>query len=579
MIHHPVTVLLVLAYGILAETPLEPRWGGVLTKHAWSTLPEHWEALSYPPVSTTIDLHIELTPQRPNALADALHEVSFPGSPKYGAHLTKEQVAELVAPHPDTLTLVMSWLEHHGVLHPSVSRSHGGGWLTAVGVPVSRANDLLSASYQLYRHTKTNETVLRTISYGLPGELHPHIQAVAPTTYFSSPRMLQHTPLMRRAGTMPVSTDLESGLARRDEPEEKYVSPSFLRWLYETLGYVPAVPDQNRLGIAGFLGQWPNPADLTLFMNEYRTDQEGAAYTVVEVGGGGYDPSKPDKEANIDVQYVEAFTAPTKTTFYSTGGDATTTEPYLNWLNQVLTEVVVPQTVSLSYGGPEDAIAPELTLAVCRLFTQLGARGASVLISTGDLGVGGEHCTDKDGNVRFRPEFPATCPYVTSVGGTTLFNPEEAAAFSGGGFSNHFQRPDYQDDVVGTFLKNLGSKYQGLYNAGGRGIPDISTQAVNFVYVYHSEPWLASGTSCSVPTAASIISLLNDYRMSKGKRPLGFLNYWLYGGGLAGLNDTKSGSNPGCGTDGFSAITGWDPVTGLGTPNFTMLEELVDDLR
>jgi tripeptidyl-peptidase-1 len=63
-----------------------------------------------------------------------------------------------------------------------------------------------------------------------------------------------------------------------------------------------------------------------------------------------------------------------------------------------------------------------------------------------------------------------------------------------------------------------------------------------------------------VQTVGGIISLLNDYRISRGKPPLGFLNPWLYGGGLAGLNDITSGSNPGCGTDGFSAIVGWDPV-------------------
>jgi hypothetical protein len=63
-----------------------------------------------------------------------------------------------------------------------------------------------------------------------------------------------------------------------------------------------------------------------------------------------------------------------------------------------------------------------------------------------------------------------------------------------------------------------------------------------------------------VQTVGGIISLLNDYRISRGKPPLGFLNPWLYGGGLAGLNDITSGSNPGCGTNGFSAVVGWDPV-------------------
>ncbi|KAH9174179.1 hypothetical protein EDB89DRAFT_1849193, partial [Lactarius sanguifluus] len=75
---------------------------------------------------------------------------------------------------------------------------------------------------------------------------------------------------------------------------------------------------------------------------------------------------------------------------------------------------------------------------------------------------------------------------------------------------------------------------------------------------------------------SGIISLLNDYRLSQGKRPLGFLNPWLYDGGLNGLNDIISGSNLGCNTNGFSAIVGWDPVTGLGTPDFLRLMHTLD---
>jgi len=120
---------------------------------------------------------------------------------RYGAYLSREQVAELVAPHPDTLELVNSWLEYHGISSSSVSRTHGG-WLTVTNVPVPQANDLLGASYQLYRPTGANETmaVLRTVGYALPAALHAHVQAVAPTTHFGSPRMLQQTPRKRSRG-------------------------------------------------------------------------------------------------------------------------------------------------------------------------------------------------------------------------------------------------------------------------------------------------------------------------------------------------------------------------------------------
>ncbi|KAH9045777.1 peptidase S8/S53 domain-containing protein [Lactarius pseudohatsudake] len=113
-----------------------------------------------------------------------------------------------------------------------------------------------------------------------------------------------------------------------------------------------------------------------------------------------------------------------------------------------------------------------------------------------------------------------------------------------------------------TFLQHIGGQYAGSYNPGGRGIPDISAQALNFMIVVAHQDILADGTSCAAPTVAGIISLLNDFLLSKGWSPLGFLNLWLYDPdhGLGGFNDITSGSNQGCGTDGFSAINGWDPV-------------------
>ena len=68
-----------------------------------------------------------------------------------------------------------------------------------------------------------------------------------------------------------------------------------------------------------------------------------------------------------------------------------------------------------------------------------------------------------------------------------------------------------------------------------------------------------------------IIALLNDRLIAAGKSPLGFLNPFLYSTGASAFNDITSGTNPGCNTDGFPATTGWDPITGLGTPDFVKL--------
>ncbi len=74
------------------------------------------------------------------------------------------------------------------------------------------------------------------------------------------------------------------------------------------------------------------------------------------------------------------------------------------------------------------------------------------------------------------------------------------------------------------------------------------------------------GTSASSPTVGSIITLINGARIAVGKKPLGFLNPWIYSNPWM-LNDITNGTNPGCGTQGFSAVAGWDPVTGYGTPD------------
>merc|ERR1712048_1234090 len=81
-----------------------------------------------------------------------------------------------------------------------------------------------------------------------------------------------------------------------------------------------------------------------------------------------------------------------------------------------------------------------------------------------------------------------------------------------------------------------------------------------------------SGTSCASPTAAGVFSLLNDVRMQAGKKPLGFLNPFIYQHASA-FNDCTKGSNLGClGIGGFPAVKGWDAVTGVGTPNFAALK-------
>jgi tripeptidyl-peptidase I len=163
---------------------------------------------------------------------------------------------------------------------------------------------------------------------------------------------------------------------------------------------------------------------------------------------------------------------------------------------------------------------------------------------------------------------------VTTVGGTTHV-PEIGVDFSGGGFSNYFTRPSYQQKAVSAFLKGLGKTYKGLFNPNGRAYPDVSTQADNFRVFFQGSPIPVGGTSASCPTFNGFVALLNDARLKKKLPPLGFLNPMIYSKAISGFNDITTGNNPGCGTPGFNATKGWDPVTGVGTPNFGKLKSIL----
>jgi len=114
----------------------------------------------------------------------------------------------------------------------------------------------------------------------------------------------------------------------------------------------------------------------------------------------------------------------------------------------------------------------------------MGLRGISVLESSGDTGIGAP-CISNDGKKRleFTPGFPASCPYVTAVGGTEAWGPEVAWIASSGGFSNYFARPWYQRDAINAYLdKRIPPKtrayYEAYTNFSGRAFPDISAHSL-----------------------------------------------------------------------------------------------------
>lgn len=234
---------------------------------------------------------------------------------------------------------------------------------------------------------------------------------------------------------------------------------------------------------------------------------------------------------------------------------------------------------------------------------KLALQGVTIVVSSGDSGVAargadGSHTNGCLGNGEvFNPDFPTTCPYIVSAGATYLplganvHADSEIAVTrfpSGGGFSNVYPRPSYQNAAVENYFAKYVPNYKyytlakpnsnpteaqtkgGIYNRGGRGYPDIGAIGDNVVIVLNGSPTLIGGTSASAPAIAAIFNRINGERIAAGKSTIGWVHPTIYANPGA-FHDITVGNNSGCNTEGFVASKGWDPVTGLGTPNYPAL--------
>ncbi|KAI0674151.1 subtilisin-like protein [Trametes maxima] len=521
---------------------------------------------------TTIKLRIALVQGDPSGVVDALYSVSDPDSSAYGQHLAKNEIEPFVAPTDQTKQVVQSWLEANGLTAKQLSPA--GDWL-GIEVPVSKANNLFDTTFSLFRDVETGAHTIRTLSYSLPEYLRSHVDLVYPTVSF--PVHLART----GANTQSASAAYHSTVVRRDTSSTcaNGTTPACLQELYR-ISRTPAVHKENRLGVTGFFGNSAHYAWLESFLKKFRPDMNPTTnFSVVGVDGGTNDQNTPSvSEGELDIQYTVGLATDIPVVYYFIGFDNQDGDlsGFLDEVNVLLALDKPPQVLTTSYGFSESRLSFALTDKLCRAYAQLGARGTTILYASGDSGVG---CSS-DSPESFQATFPSNCPFVTSVGGTQGFSPEEAWSGSSGGFSNYYARPRYQDDAVRAYLKIHGGANKGRFNASGRAFPDIAAKADNFRLFEVDSISPIYGTSAASPTVGSIIALLNDRLASARRPPLGFLNPWLYKYGRGAFTDITAGnSSIQCSENdtarGFDAVQGWDPVTGLGTPRFDKLLELL----
>jgi subtilase family serine protease len=258
--------------------------------------------------------------------------------------------------------------------------------------------------------------------------------------------------------------------------------------------------------------------------------------------------------------------------------------------------------ISISAAGQTGGEHCDTQAEVARLNAALAAAAArhvTVIAASGDIGAVGEPCQVIKGLTggAFPPvkevNLPAADPLVLATGGTSLNASHATGTYisetawglpvgspgtqfqaSGGGFTRRFARPDYQNGVPGI--------------AATRGVPDVSADAsphtgMALVISDHGNQYTirnSGGTSASAPLWAGLMALADQY----AGRHLGFVNPAIYRTGRSAsyrkaFHDVTTGNNtptfPGRTISGYRATPGWDPVTGWGSPNATVLVPLL----
>jgi len=229
-----------------------------------------------------------------------------------------------------------------------------------------------------------------------------------------------------------------------------------------------------------------------------------------------------------------------------------------------------PSVISISWGGPEDPTDQMGINEFHDLFASAGALGITVCVASGDHGTADEISGQWDGKIHV--DHPACDDLVLACGGTQIDNGidvvwndgtslADGGWATGGGISEVFAVPSYQ-----TAANKIVSLDDGK---PGRGVPDIAMSATNYFTRVDRQEGASGGTSAVAPLMAGLVALLNQAK----QKSVGFLNPFLYSSVAKGVvHDVTSGTNAITNTvKGYNAGPGWDPCSGLGTPDGTAI--------
>lgn len=272
------------------------------------------------------------------------------------------------------------------------------------------------------------------------------------------------------------------------------------------------------------------------------------------------DPNSDDVEVMLDIEVAGSIAPAASLVVYFAPN---TDQGWIDALTTAVHAASPPGVISISWGGAESAWSAASMLALDGVFQDAALRGVTVCVSSGDDG-----STSGSGDGFQHVQFPASSPHVLACGGTRLDSPDgstiadevvwnDSEGASGGGVSDFFALPPWQAEAGVPPSPNPGAFV-------GRGVPDVAGDAdpeTGYAIRADGQDLVVGGTSAVAPLWAGLIALMNQYL---GPDTVGFLNPVLYedASAQATFRDITDGDN-----GNYSAVAGWDPCTGWGSPH------------
>jgi kumamolisin len=284
--------------------------------------------------------------------------------------------------------------------------------------------------------------------------------------------------------------------------------------------------------------------------------------SAVAVNSGSNDPtgstSGPDTEVMLDIEVVGAVAQGASIVVYFAPN---TDQGFADAISAAVhDDTHNPHVISISWGGPENTYTVQTTSVFESAFTDAATVGVTVFVAAGDNG-SSDGVSDSDAHV----DYPASSPQVVGCGGThvdasngaisseVVWNDLPSGGATGGGVSATFPVPPWQVSAhVPTSANAAGG--------AGRGVPDVAANAdpeSGYQIRADGDDLVVGGTSAVAPLYAALAALA----IARAGKPLGFINPRLYSMGDVAFRDITSGNN-----GAYRAAVGWDPCTGLGSP-------------